>query len=529
MSDLPTSNINPKRSFRRILWFLAGVLLLVLAGLLFFQIRRPAPSPYTQVTVKRGKITSAVTATGVVEPLNRAEVRTQVAGTVQNFSLSEGDPVKARQEVAFIDTLAQTSRILQIRQNLLVARDNLNQLKLKAAAEPIQNRDQLRLAELKVERAKATLARLQSLPNNDDLTSARRDLEDARLSLELTRSGFDLSRVSGEDIEAQKARVAQYEQELTDAQRYPYNYARLRQAEANLALARQTLSDLELKAQVQPGQFDLQLKQAQLKVDRAQAKLDSLNSGATEDQLTAAKRDLEEAGLNLEIARYNTSLNKTSPEDIQVAELRVQQLEKDLEMALSDSRIITPIEGTIVNKYVKDGDFVTPGTPVVAVANMSSLLLRATVDEVDVGRLKVGQKATVTFDSLPGRTYQGMVTKISLAGRRQGDIALFEVMVELKNWEGVRLAMTGNISIIYGEKDNVLYLPNEVIYVRAGKKVVNVLDDKGEITYKKIETGLKNENFTEVVSGLEEGEKVLMLLNNARPSPSLGNLIRFGR
>lgn len=518
------------RRFRRqfLVGLLAVLFLLGWAVSFYFQLRRPTSSPYAQVAVKRGKIVSAVTTTGVVEPLNRVELKAQVAGTIQRFSLTEGDQVRPRQEIAFIDTLAQTSRVLQIRQNLLAARDNLKQLRLKQEAEPVLTRDQLRLAEIKLERAQAALQRLQALPDPNDLANAQRDLEDAKLSLAALQAGFALSRVTSADIDAQKARVAQYEQELLDAQRYPYNYSRLRQAEANLAQAKQVLADLEEKARVQPEQFDYQLKQAQLKVDRAQSKIDSLQAGASADQIAAAKRDLEEAKLNLEIAQYNATLNKTTPEDIEMAELKVQQLEKDLEAALNDSLIISPIEGTVVNKYVKDGDYVTPGTPVVAIANMGSLLLRATVDEVDVGRLKVGQKATVTFDSLPGRTYQGTVSKISLAGRRQGDIALFEVLVELKEWEGVRLAMTGNISIIYGEKDNVLYLPNEVIYVRAGKKVVNVLDEKGEITYKKIETGLKNENFTEVVSGLEEGEKVLMLLN-ANRNTSLDKLFRFGR
>jgi HlyD family secretion protein len=482
---------------------------------------RAAVGDYSTVKVRRGNLVASVLTTGVVEPLNRAEVRANVAGTIIDFELIEGDTVKARQVVAYIDTLAQMTRILQLRQNLAAAMDALNATKVRFEHEPAQYEHQLRSAEIRVQRADLRYVHVQK---GSDIEAAEQALAEAEFAYEQLKYTQSLTKVTELDVEAALARVAQAEQEQRDAER-TVNVAKMRAADASVASARAAAADVEFKVKHQDKQFEIALAQAQAKVDKSRKDLEYLR--ATREDLLVAEKELWDARLNLETVRMNAKALKTNEDDVRAAQLRVEQISKEIEIAENDSKIIAQIGGTIVNKYQKTGDFVTPGAPIVAIANLDTLLLRCTVDEVDIGRVYLSQKVTVTFDSLPGVTYAGKVSKIALAGRRQGDIALFEVLVELVSPKDVQLAMTGNVSIVYGEKQSVLQLPNEVISVRQGRRVVNVIAEDGSLTYKRVETGLRNESYTEIVSGLAEGEAVVLPRSTQQKPPSIWNLIRF--
>ena len=304
---------------------------------------------------------------------------------------------------------------------------------------------------------------------------------------------------------------------------------------------------------------------------------------------TTSKSSYDQAVADLEVARSNLSLVKKEEErqqelydkgliselDYENALLNREKANSDLvkaETNLEDARerlaetiIKSPIKGIILKKYVEIGQIiasgisaVSGGTTIASVADLSRAYINAAVDEVDIGQIRPGQKATIVAESYPDREFSGQVLRIHPLAQVEQNVTTFDVTIEVDNSEGLLMAgMNASVEIIAGARNNVLLVPREALTdarsltrlaggtggqegFRPGQgqrrpdrdvtggaenrpnnseeksnpvKMV-IVTNNGTQELRKIEIGLANFEKAEVLSGLAEGDTVLTTITS---------------
>jgi len=225
-------------------------------------------------------------------------------------------------------------------------------------------------------------------------------------------------------------------------------------------------------------------------------------------QLATAQAQVRQAEANLARARKGPSA-----EDIAAAQAQVDQARSALELArlrLNDAVLKAPFDGTVTAVSVEAGQLVTAGAPVVTLAKLESLHVSLTVDETDVARLQVGQPATITLDAFLGQELHGAVAEIAPVAMVQQGVVTYNVRVDLARTElPIRPGMTANVNIEVARKENALLIPNRAVRFRDKQRVVDVLRDGRQVEVP-VTVGLSNEQETEVLSGLSEGDQVVI-------------------
>jgi HlyD family secretion protein len=143
----------------------------------------------------------------------------------------------------------------------------------------------------------------------------------------------------------------------------------------------------------------------------------------------------------------------------------------DAKERLSDTEIESPIDGIILQKNVEEGQIiasgisaVSGGTAIAMVADLAKVYVRASVDEVDIGQIQVGQKATVIAESYPDREFQGEIIRIHPQAIMEQNVTTFDVTIEIDNSQGLLMAgMNASVEIIAGFKENILLVPREAL------------------------------------------------------------------
>lgn len=188
---------------------------------------------------------------------------------------------------------------------------------------------------------------------------------------------------------------------------------------------------------------------------------------------------------------------------------------------MSDQRIEavvkSPIDGFILEKNVEIGDPVTPlnpyqeGTVIMTMAEMSALIFRGTVDEIDVGKLREGMPVDIKIGALPGAAVTGVLSKISLKARSEDNATVFPIEIELGDSNDIvlRAGYSANADVIIDLREAVLMIPERLVTFSGDTAKVMVLLGNGAQEERIIETGLSDAINIEILSGLEEGEKVV--------------------
>jgi len=183
-----------------------------------------------------------------------------------------------------------------------------------------------------------------------------------------------------------------------------------------------------------------------------------------------------------------------------------------------ESVIRAPIDGTVLELLVHEGDPVVPltsyqaGTALTTLADMSTLLFKGTVDEIDVGKLKEGMPARIKVGALPDAKVDGRVYKISPKSKTAEGATLFDVEITLLPAPGVvlRSGYSANADIVVREKENVLLIPERLVTFADGKSTVEIPGvGEGEAVKREIKVGLSDGINVEVADGLKEKESVV--------------------
>jgi multidrug efflux pump subunit AcrA (membrane-fusion protein) len=151
----------------------------------------------------------------------------------------------------------------------------------------------------------------------------------------------------------------------------------------------------------------------------------------------------------------------------------------------------------------------------VYLVDTKTIRMTGIIDEIDITRVQVGQEALLTVDALPGQKLKGIVRFVSPFGTLQSGVVNFPVEIYLDKSENVDLlrgGLTATADIITGKRENVLQVPNRAIKGLAGDFWVDVVTKASTAATEKrpVKTGLQNKKSTEIISGLKEGEQVLI-------------------
>lgn len=295
---------------------------------------------------------------------------------------------------------------------------------------------------------------------------------------------------------------------------------------------------------VKKGDFLLQIDQKQLAASAqgAEASMRALFSDREASRATLAEAQLsyERAQSNFagkiipqaELDRARTALDSARA-SVSAIEQRIEQSRANLAAArdtLSKTTMTAPMAGIITALPVEEGEVAVigtmnnPGTKLLTIADMSVVEAVMEVDETDIPNVKVGQRASVTIDAYPNKTFAGVVTEVGsspMTGVGGGNEAInFEVKIQLDNPPpGVRPGFSASADIITGTRNKALAIPIQALVVRekpgtAGSKtpqdeegVYLVKDDK--VQFAAVTTGLSGESNIEIVKGLSEGQQIV--------------------
>ena len=223
---------------------------------------------------------------------------------------------------------------------------------------------------------------------------------------------------------------------------------------------------------------------------------------------------------------YQMGINKQTAAKSQaaVARAEVEKARASLERYETDLKyatITSPMDGLVLSRDVEVGDAVSSilvlgsqATRVMGLGDVSEVYVLGKVDEADIGRVYLGQRARIVVESFKDKSFEGKVTKISPLGVEKDNVTTFEVRVSIQNPGGeLKTNMTANAEVILEEKKNVLMVPESaVVYDKDRKPSLEVPDPKAPDGKRKVavKLGISNGVKTEVAEGLKEGDKVVL-------------------
>ena len=276
-------------------------------------------------------------------------------------------------------------------------------------------------------------------------------------------------------------------------------------------------------ATVKKGDVLLVLDPTDYQRDLEKAEADIASANAALDFATLS-RERSERGVKEGIAPQSELLSAQHDERSRGLAIKSAEVQKHISQdRLYYTRITAPISGTIIARNIEPGEAVIPGAQatmdgkaLMTVADLSSLLVKVNLNQIDVAKVAVGRTATLTLDALPGKSYEAKITKVAPASVKVTgkDQEVFPVEALLEKPDGlVKPGMTADVRVHLDSKPNVLVLPLEAIVKESGKSFVTKVVDDGpnKTKQEKVEvtTGLRNDHEVEV-TGIAEGTKVML-------------------
>lgn len=270
-----------------------------------------------------------------------------------------------------------------------------------------------------------------------------------------------------------------------------------------------------------------------------------------ETQKEQAEFTLQNAKTIYDRTNYLYNIGAKSKEDLDNAQYNYDTAQSKLEEAesnLSETVIVSPMDGVVIGEPVTDGTMAVQGnsnpTVIMRIADLSRKQIFAKVDETDIGSVRVGQKATFTVDAYNGKTFTATVSKISQtdmdnswnisnssssSSSSSAAVIYYSVTLDVDDPEGLLMpSMTARVEIETANKDSALAVPLSALKTDKNGTYVIVIKDDGTTENRYVETGIYGDEFVEIINGLSENEKVDVTMvkkattaTSTRPGPPI--------
>jgi HlyD family secretion protein len=440
---------------------IAAILLIAVAvvAVLFVRNRRAQRSTdlgeYETVAVRRDTLLATVNASGAVEPKEQVNLTFLSGGLLVEMNAEPGQQVESGNELARLDS---------------------RQVELSAAQ-----------AEATLKSSEARLAQVLAGPDRADIAAAEAAVESAQASLERLLAG-----PTAYDAQSAKLSVDAARNQLWSAQ-----------------AQRDSTRGNPLSTQAAIDAVEAQVLVSEVNVEQALLAQERLGEPVNEADVALARSQLAQA-----VAQLQKLQQMPTEEELAIAETQVAQAQAALGQAMlriDDAVLTAPFAGTVLATNAKVGELVGAGVPVVVLADLGSYYVESSIDEIDISRVELNQDAAIVLDAFPDVTLRGRVTHIEPLGQSTQGVVSYGVRVQVLSTEvPLRPSMTAIVDIVVDRKESVLVVPNRAIRrERSGRRYVEVLDGQA-VEQRFVTTGLSNDLVTEIISGLNEGDEVIV-------------------
>lgn len=529
---------------------------------------------YRVATVRTQMVRRTVSASGVIEPWTTVDIKSKAGGRIDRLLVDVGDHVRANQVIARIDPTDSLLTYHQAEADTSSADAKESQSDQQYRLQLAQTRLQIDQASAAVTSAEASLAaagaRLatarqesQTQPSlvEASIAQAQASLDATkqdRAQLDATQPQDLASAQSSLDQAAANLRLAQVtldrksgllEMGYIAAQEVDEARAAFEVARAQDVAARTKRAKLDEQQRTARAMADAKVRQAeaQLRNAKAQAVETATRRNAVQEAEASyrqAKAALAQARTQLRQAHANAANDAIRQLDIvgaKASKARAAASLANAKTTLDQTVVRAPSEGIVLQKYVEQGTIITSGlslnssgTSIVQLADVSRLYVDVAVDETDIANVKSGQRVEVSVDAYPGAPFDGKVVKISPRAEVEQNVTTVHVRVELssrsRRFSALKPTMNATCEFIVEEKPSVLAIPADAIHsdhgqsyveVAVGGKVapadatLGVAADPDQLIRVKtqrrpVNTGVQGDDLVEVMSGLTEGERVVL-------------------
>jgi len=259
-------------------------------------------------------------------------------------------------------------------------------------------------------------------------------------------------------------------------------------------------------------QAQTQYEVASAQYESAKQQLSLVQEGARSEDIEAAERQVEQAEEALRIAQTGRESQKLREEDIKAARAGVAQARAALAYAwqqLENTSITTPISGTVSKRMTEPGQMASPGTPLLELVALNTVYFDATVSEMDMHKLKVGQPVKVTVDALPGRTFAASVLKILPTADQSS--RQFHVWIAVPNEKGeMKPGMFARGVIKIAEHRSTIVAPKDSIIIN-GESFSAYVVTGSKARLRPVTLGFTTREEVEILSGLSVGDEVVVV------------------
>lgn len=496
-----------KRLGRKGKWLLLALVLA--AGIGFLALRHlggqqaAAAVSYQEAAVEARDITRSLTASGTLEPADSYTVSTLVDGEILSDTFEEGDLVEKGKLLYTLDSSDASSALTQSRNSYTQAQNNYDQaVKHKYPTADMSGT----VSEVYVrngDTVNAGTALLKIVGHNSiyiDFMFSYADSGDFYVGQSAT---IFINGFAG----TLQGTVQQVSQSST--------------ASGNAAGSGRELTTVRVKA-ANPGLVTEDYTASA--VIGSYSSYGSASVKVSESSTVTAETSGKVSGLNLLAGdtvskgdRVCTITGDSVDNAIENARISVSNAGSSLENAqdrLSDYEVTAPISGTVVTKSAKAGDKIEGGSSgtLCTIYDLTYLEMTMNIDELDISDVAVGQTVEVTADAVEGKTYTGVVTRVSVAGVTSGGITAYPVTVRIDETDGLLPGMNVDAEIVIEESRDTLAIPcgalnrGDTVLITAGSpSAVNALDQEAPegYVYVEVETGVSDGSYIEATSGLQ--------------------------
>jgi HlyD family secretion protein len=534
--DIPTSH--PNKSFRwQISWRkfgLLGIFVAIGVGILVAKNSNlgstdKSPNNTLTQTVERKTMPVKISANGTVKAYRSINLSPKTAGTIKTLLVKEGDRVRQGQVIAMMDDASLRGELVQYQGQMVQQQANLRRLQAGNRPQDIAK------AEAQLAEVTANLQQLQAGNRPEDIAKAEAQLAEVTANLQQLQAGN-----RPQEIAQATARLQQSQATLTqkeqDWQRYQDLYRSgaisgqiLEQKRAERDVSQnQVLEYQQALALQKAGTRSEQIAQAKAKVQQQAQVVALLKAGTRKEEIAQSKAKVEQQVQAVALLKAGTR-----PEEIAQAQAQVQAAQGALttiQDRIRETQVVAPFDGIVLEKYADEGAFVSPSMMGGggASASSSSILLLTSVrqqvvvniSESQIAKVKVGQAVTIKADAFPGEEFTGKVEQIAPQAKVAQNVTSVEVRVSIDISTAQKLATGMNVEAQFavGQLANTLFVPNAAVVKQSQGSGVYVLGQDGKSVFQPIQTGMTSGKQTEVKSGLQGGEKILLSPPAEQPS-----------
>lgn len=476
------------KNYRKKLIVASLIIVAIVSGLVY--VRKSSnkpPAPPRTVTVTTGDIVVKVSETGTIEPVDKIDIKSKVAGRLLSIPIEEGQYVVKGQLIALVDRSLIDPQIASTRAQLSQGEAHLQQT-------VAQYNLSIKQDQMAIEEAQAALL-------------------SAKTHLEVVKAVARPQELAQDQEAVDRAKIT-----LDDAQRNVQRKQKLLQS-----------------GYIPQSDYDtaqVALDTAASNLQTAQQALSLAVSGPREQDVADAQAGVNAAEVSLESAKVNAQEDTVKKYDIDQARGSVQQTNNDLAQLLvnlNDTTITAPSSGIVLKKYKEENEIVQSATTGFSdaqaiVATLGNrVCVQVGINEIDIAKVQQNAPVQIEVDALPDMTFDGVVTNIAPASTNafdstgaasaanQSAIAKFSVAIAfLKSDSRLRPGMTANVDIISAQRRKTLVVPLEALNFDGRQGTVTVLTSNNMKVQRSVTIGLRNDTSAEVLSGLHAGDHVVV-------------------